>query len=176
LEARDDEEDAKITACCDATVSPHHSLVKDFIICDGKEIDFSNYPNISLKNYNLLNVNTRGEKARLNSSGDIMKSQISNTIHTVIKSTPQLYVFDERYPRFIRSLNWNVEDKGIENYKDSVSKDCNYYFNHSRVAESGQKNHSDENFNVDTFGEQGLDVKKPITDVKVYDWNVEFKT
>lgn len=173
LKARND---GKITACCDATVSPHHSLVKDFIICDGKEIDFSNYPNISLKNYNLLNVNTRGEKARLNSSGDIMKSQIGNTIHTVIKSTPQLYVFDERYPRFIRSLNWNVEDKGIENYKDSVSKDCNYYFNHSREAESGQKNHSDENFNVDTFGEQGLDIKKPITDVKVYDWNVEFKT
>jgi hypothetical protein len=52
---------------------------------------------------------------------------------------------------------------GIENYKINTSEKCDSYcFNHSREAESAQKNHSDDNFNVDSFGDQGLDIKKPI--------------
>lgn len=44
-----------ITPCCKASITPHHSLVKDFLLCNGQGVNLTNFPNISLNNNNLLN-------------------------------------------------------------------------------------------------------------------------
>lgn len=54
-----------ITGCCRASITPHHSLVKDFLFCNGQTVNFENYPNISLTNYNLLVNDSPGKEAEL---------------------------------------------------------------------------------------------------------------
>jgi hypothetical protein len=39
-----------------ASVTPVHSLVKDFLLCNGNVVNFENFPNINPSNANLFNI------------------------------------------------------------------------------------------------------------------------
>jgi hypothetical protein len=97
-----------------------HSLVKDFVLCDGKEITFTNYPNLSLKNENIFTnassgndtivyTKLKGGKVKaFNNKFYEIESNTKSGIHRYISTTPELFVFHEKYPRFIRALNWST--------------------------------------------------------------------
>jgi len=52
-----------ITAASKATLTPHHSLVKDYLLCNGKEVNVTNFPNINLKNDKFFDISQKGAYA-----------------------------------------------------------------------------------------------------------------
>ena len=132
-------DDSLITSACRASITPHHSLVKDFLICNGQTVNFENYPNISLTNTNLLENNFQGKEAELvdgkfpnRSSSSSVNSWTIGTYGAIQKSigngnyikTPNLLSFNETYPRFIRGLSWDTNEVFINN-KTAQTKDYN---------------------------------------------------
>ena len=129
-----------ITPCCKASITPHHSLVKDFLLCNGSEVSFYNFPNINLSNYNLLKIDNPGKEAEveidkttgtrtyfpersLNDTSSLSQTWITGT-YKALQSTsgsngkiklPNLYSFTEAYPRFIRGFNWEYDKEEEEN-------------------------------------------------------------
>lgn len=59
-----------ITAASKATLTPHHSLVKDYLLCNGKKVSVENFPNINLKNYNFFNIPKDKKGAYANQTGN----------------------------------------------------------------------------------------------------------
>jgi hypothetical protein len=131
--------DCSITASCRASITPHHSLVKDFLICNGQTVNFENYPNISLTNTNLLENDYQGKEAELvngifpnRKAGSDINSWTKGTYGAIQKSisngdfikTPNLLAFNEIYPRFIRGLSWDNNEVFINN-KTAQTKDYN---------------------------------------------------
>ena len=49
-----------ITAASQATLTPHHSIVKDYLLCNGKVVNVTNFPNINLKNDKFFNISQKG--------------------------------------------------------------------------------------------------------------------
>ena len=114
-----------ITAASRASITPHHSLVKDFLLCNGQTVNFENYPNISLTNANLLVNDEQGKEAEVDggifqnrTSGipqwdtgtyGAIRGSISDDDGKHIK-TPNLFAFNEAYPRFIRGLSWETNE------------------------------------------------------------------
>lgn len=173
-----------ITAASDATVSSHHSLVKDFLLCDGNPVNFTNYPNISLKNANLLNVPIRGGKAEANSETGSVDKTSKSLIHSYITSTPNLYTFNEKSPRFIRGMNWKItnNDWGSTNvqtiddrYYDviAVENDTRYIHTHDFPKSNGKYN---EQYNLDYWGSPAIDIAKNINESRLYDWSFQHLT
>jgi hypothetical protein len=168
----------KLTAATDATTAPHQSLAKNFVLCDGKEINFVNYPNISLRNDKLFNITTRGLKL---SGSEYTNKSNSTLIHSKIKTTPELYVFDEKFPRFIRGLNWKISENDWETSMDDTTYatvDMNasietnkysaidaenstvYIHTHDYKKKDGKY---DTTFNKDVFGNNGIDIQKDLS-------------
>jgi hypothetical protein len=93
LEAKDDN---LITKACKASITPHHSLVKDFLFCNGQTVKFENYPNMSLTNTNLLQNDKQGKEAEPNDklvfvnreSGDTSQTWTKGTFKAIQKSIP----------------------------------------------------------------------------------------
>ena len=57
-----------ITAASKATLTPHHSLVKDYLLCNGKEVSVANFPNINLKNDKFFDISQKGSYATKNTT------------------------------------------------------------------------------------------------------------
>lgn len=183
--------DKKISAASNATVSSRHSLVKDFLLCDNKQVDFKNYPNLSIKNDNILNIDNLGCKAQINDDFIFQNKTERIGIHGFITKTPDLYVFHERYPRFIRGLNWNrkndwntdsknnaiivkqinIDDYGTQEDEQSY-KNRTHYIHSKNVVE----NNWDETINLDCHGNQGIDIEKNIDKVACYGYTFEYLT
>lgn len=174
----------KITPASDATVSPHHSLAKDFLLCDGREVNFTNYPNISLKNANLLNVPIRGGNAEVDSESGSVDKKTKTLIHSCIKSTPNLYTFNERSPRFIRGMNWSLSnnDWGSVNtqtindsYYDEIQQGNTIQYIHTHdFPKVGEK--YDESYNLDYWDKPAIDIAKDIKESKLYKWSFQHLT
>ena len=169
----------KLTAAADATTAPHQSLAKNFVLCDGKKINFVNYPNISLRNDKLFNITTRGLKI---SGREFTNKEAGGwLIHSKIKTTPELYVFDEKFPRFIRGLNWKSSQNDWETSMDDTTYatvdmnaaigsnqysviDANnptvYIHTHDYKKKDGKY---DTTFNKDVFNKNGIDIKKDLS-------------
>jgi hypothetical protein len=171
-------QDGKLTAASDATTAPHQSLAKNFVLCDGKGINFANYPNISLRNDKLFNITTRGLKI---SGKEYTNKSNSTLIHSKIKTTPELYVFDEKFPRFIRGLNWKVSENDWETsmedtkyttvdmnasivtntYKNIDATNSTVYIHtHNYTKKDGKY---DTTYNKDVFGNNGIDIQKNLS-------------
>jgi hypothetical protein len=147
-----------ITGACRASITPHHSLVKDFLFCNGQTVNFENYPNISLTNTNLLVNDEQGKEAELSTGNifgnrtDSVNAWTKGTYGAIQKSigedkyikTPNLFSFNETYPRFIRALSWGVNEEylkpeeeyntapeRIEEYGKTIEPDANVYWIHS---------------------------------------------
>lgn len=131
-----------ITPCCKASVTPHHSLVKDFLLCNGQAVNLTNFPNISLNNNNLLNDKgstplIKGKQATPNKDGENFSQKTktdwsnSSTYYALHESSsegnhiklPNLFNFQEKYPRFIRGLNWTANTEEIQNFSENSNVD-----------------------------------------------------
>lgn len=98
------------------------SLCKNFVFCDGRDIDYSNYPNLNLSNDKLFELNgilpknyTSKDSNDIEDKDYIIKERgwiDSNSenyqIYHFIKKSPDLYSLYESSPRFLRGLNWDV--------------------------------------------------------------------
>ena len=134
---REYKDNKTITACSNDTLTSIHSLAKDYLICNGKEVDLCNFPNINLKNTNLF-WSYENEKKIEGQDGDFVKvntdtnkyeqkdllndSNQSSIYYNLCLSSgvkhedinkiklPNLFAISENYPRYIRG------------YKDKDSK------------------------------------------------------
>lgn len=57
-----------ITKSCRASITPHHSLVKDFFLCNGNTFNFESFPNVNLMNNDLFGDISFGEEAKMNNN------------------------------------------------------------------------------------------------------------
>lgn len=194
-------EQGLITPCSMASITPHHSLVKDFLLCDGNEVNIENFPNISNNNEKLLKK-TNGKYQDKNATewdkSSVYKAIQSSTSNSVYIKLPNLYSFTETYPRFIRGLNWDarkydgVHDLSLEeSYVKHLTQetlDTIRYAHTNReevieVKDSGEKDewgnsiivHNYIGKDKDRWGNIGIDISKPITEVnKIYPPNYDF--
>ena len=203
-----------ITGSCRASVTPHHSLSKDFLLCNGQTVKFENYPNISLTNTNLLVNDSAGKEAELkngkfqnrNSGIDsweigtywAIRNSISNG--SFIK-TPNLFSFNETYPRFIRGLSWDTGEVYVNNknnpeqipdynrdvdtaskYIDNLKSGSNIYWIHSSKFEMDdddnltEKSKKEITNDWDIWGNHGINIQKPIEEVGLYHYNYDYST
>lgn len=186
---------SKITPCSDATISSVHSLSKDYVLCDGKDINFINYPNISLKNYNLFEISKKGLKVTASQERPYFAIRNSKSgIHSKISTSPELFKFGQKYPRFIRGLNWSTSngdsskqfdwEKSPESTCEMTNNDyfnclktdnTNYYIHNSDFAKT-DKGTYDETYNRDCNGNAGVDIQKNITETKIHKYTFEYLT
>ena len=204
-----------ITACCKASITPHHSLVKDFLLCNGKEVNLTNFPNISLKNNNLLkdtkftisdggNGKIKTDGSEDDGSEDLVQGKYATPVYGVKKfnqktnwdasstyqalynssnsngwiKLPNLFNFQEKYPRFIRGLNWSADTENIQNFDIEVSE-TNYV--DSKLGENKKnmayiKNDTINN-KTNIWGDKGKCIVKNFTDVsKPYYFSFDYLT
>lgn len=162
-----------ITAASQATLTPHHSIVKDYLLCNGKVVNVTNFPNINLKNDKFFNISQKGAFATQTGNKYNVRSQISGTTHYAVftslgKKLPDLFNFTDFAPRFIRGLNFshnannycvtnevNIDKK--ENTDDKLEKSTS---NHT-MGYSG----TDLTSSKDILGKTSKYFPKEITDV-----------
>lgn len=125
-----------------ATIGFTNSLGKNFILCNGCNVNFQNFPNISLTNEYIFDttqksegntltqngVNVAGGVANYDSTNGFVHNEVSssNNVYTMIYNSmgnslklPNLFALYEKSPRFIRGLNWeNNTDDSIVNVFD----------------------------------------------------------
>ena len=194
-----------ITSACKASITPHHSLVKDFLLCNGNEVSFENFPNISLMNGNLLKTEKPGKEAEL--VNDKFQNKTSwddkgdSATYLALKNTnsgkqggiklPNLFTFNEKYPRFIRALNWdngvgssnydavvNV-GRGSTSYSNITAQNTKRWVHSSKVNMDYDKGERDvskkeEDLDKDIWGVSGLNIPKNITEVKLHTYNYDY--
>lgn len=166
-----------ITAASKATLTPHHSLVKDYLLCNGKEVSVKSFPNINLKNDKFFDISQKGAYANQTGNKYKVRSQISGTTHYAVfnslssKKLPDLFNFKNVSPRFIRGLNFSVNSGNSYIISDEVkfgeapqhrvntlaTSSSNYIMGYCGTSELTQ--------NKDIFGEPSKFFKKEITDV-----------
>ena len=193
-----------ITPCCKASITPHHSLVKDFLLCNGKEVTLKNFPNISLNNGNLLKDTDKNGKTI-----DLIKGKQStpnkdyktfpqkqktpekndwaaNTTYYALQASspssdgkyiklPNLFNFNEKYPRFIRGLNWFTSfNDNVQNFSATTNPDSNlvvengYYMAYTNNTINNQTN---------IWGQNGKSIVKNLNDVsKPYYFSFDYLT
>lgn len=141
-----------ITAASQATLTPHHSIVKDYLLCNGKEVNVKNFPNINLKNDKFFNISQKGAFATQTGNKYNVRSQISGTTHYSIfeslsKKLPDLFNFTDFAPRFIRGLNFSHNKT---NYCVTNEVDFSNETNTDNKLEKSTSNH--------TMGYSGTDL------------------
>ena len=193
-----------ITPCCKASITPHHSLVKDFLLCNGKEVTLKNFPNISLNNGNLLKDTDKNGKTI-----DLIKGKQStpnkdyktfpqkqktpekndwaaNTTYYALQASspssdgkyiklPNLFNFNEKYPRFIRGLNWTTPTDDVENFNSATNPDSNLKVNNNYNMAYTDAN--DINNQTNIWGNKGKSIIKNLQDVsKPYYFSFDYLT
>ena len=108
-----------ITSAPHGAVSSIMSLAKDFILCDGKEVSYKNYPNLNLSNTKLFK-NIKGFLAEPLENFEFSEKSSNELdgIHKALYSsssnkfkTPNLYSIIDSSSRYIRSLNWDFNNE-----------------------------------------------------------------
>ena len=179
-----------ITPAPQGAVSPIHSLVKDFLLCDGKEIKYKNYPNVNLCNSSLFPdsngfltpvVEENGRKTfkeiDVENDNSICGAIYKSNKTTYIFETPHLYSLIDESPRFIRGLNWTFNDENAmetvvdftkpENYAGDTLVNSNTKF----ININGEELEYDEEGNIIDkrhYGFNTSNVIKNITNVGLY--------
>lgn len=167
-----------ITAASQATLTPHHSLVKDYLLCNGKEVNVKNFPNINLKNDKFFNISQKGAFATQTGNKYNVRSQISGTTHysvfeSLSKKLPDLFNFTDFAPRFIRGLNFSFNNGSSYIISDEVKFGDGTQDTQNRVdtlAKSSSNfimgySEKDLTSSKDILGKASKYFKKEITDV-----------
>lgn len=93
-----------------------NNLTKNFILCDGREINYEKYPAMNTNNAKMFKqVMGNFRVARDNNSTPTPRSEEEqkNTIYEHLKKTPLLMSPLEKQPRLIRGASWNVPKEDI---------------------------------------------------------------
>ena len=132
-----------ITAASKATLTPHHSLVKDYLLCNGKKVSVENFPNINLKNDKFFVISQKGAYATKNTTTnkynvyDYSKDTYKGKTHYAVfnslssKKLPDLFNFENLSPRFIRGLNFSFSNTKGDSY--IISDEVNFDTKINRV-------------------------------------------
>lgn len=111
-----------ITPASSASVGFVHSLSKNFALCNGRLLNFFNFPNISISNGEIFEIGTDVSAVAQIASDDTnkkfkhkttwdysaigaMKASSSDGTYARL---PNLYALFEKTPRFIRGLSWQA--------------------------------------------------------------------
>ena len=125
-----------ITKSSMASVTPVHSLVKNFLLCNGNVVNFKNFPNINPSNANLFDISDEdfGKPTETFTDidfGDETKKSINDTkksiheamFHSKITDAfggntnpnhivlPNLFSLKDKSPRFIRGMDFINHDE-----------------------------------------------------------------
>ena len=147
-----------------ASVGFAHSLVKNFLLCNGRTVKFSNFPNISLTNEAIYDTGnfigatavfdttnkTFAHKTLVEGSAEYALAQSSGG--ATIK-LPNLFALYEKTPRFIRGLNWknNLSDNNIVTIFNKLDGNSSYdYINENDFA--NLKLFKDKDFAISSKG------------------------
>lgn len=189
-----------ITAASKASLTPHHSLVKDYLLCNGKEVTIKNFvknfPNINLKNYNLFNISQKGAYATKDTNTnkynviDYSKTTYEGTTHYAVfnslgkgKKLPDLFNFTDFAPRFIRGLNFSFNNGSSYIISDEVKFGDGTQYTQNRVdtlAKSSSNfimgySEKDLTSSKDILGKASKYFSKEITDVsECYDSSFDY--
>ena len=183
--------DGLITAASKATLTPHHSLTKDYLLCNGKEVNIENFPNINLKNDKFFNISKKGAYATKDDTtkkykvNDYSKTSFEGTTHYAVfnslsKKLPDLFNFQNLSPRFIRGLNFSFNEGNSYIISNEVDFDTKQH-RVDTLAESSN-NHimgycetTELTQMTDVFGKNSKFFKKEITDVsKLYNSSYDY--
>lgn len=129
----------KITAIPKKTPGFINMLSKEYILCDGKEINYSNYPSMNTENSSLFKVDEKGITIR-NNNKPVENTDWQNNVnvYSAIKNsnlvdgklkTPHLLALDQTAMRFIRGINWIEKNKKGVNSPISFDEDIIEYVN-----------------------------------------------
>lgn len=187
-----------ITPCCKASITPHHSLVKDFLLCNGQDVNLTNFPNISLNNNNLLRdvdvsngaeidllkgkQATPSKNTKFNQKTNWDKSSTYYALHKSSNNgnhikLPNLFNFQEKYPRFIRGLNWVADTNSIQNFSKANNEnnnDANLKNNNNRIS---YVDNDSVNTQFNIWDEYGKCIKKNFISVdKPYYFSFDYLT
>ena len=164
-----------ITAASKATLTPHHSLVKDYLLCNGKEVNVTNFPNINLKNDKFFDIEQKGAYAEQSNNKYKVRSQTSGTTHYAVfeslsKKLPDLFNFENLSPRFIRGLNFSFNKGSSYIISDEVKFDTLQHRVDTLAASSstyimGYCGTTELTQNTDVFGKSSKFFPKEITEV-----------
>lgn len=112
--------DNSITPCSMATLSPTHSLSKDYLLCNGLDVSFENFPNISPTNENLF-MTKNGKPVTVDKDTKKYKFRSNHS--------PQSNSFDEKYTRdnYNKHNVYNaLQQTSIESFVKQDGKTRNY--------------------------------------------------
>ena len=160
------------------TIGFVNSLSKNFVLCNGKELSFKNFPNISLSNDTFFKLNKKGSVQYNPETGFetielhgvdpefpnfTVMDALANTSETKFVRLPNLFALYESTPRFIRGLNWVCDN-------DEASLTVNVF---SPNDATNKTNYNKLNRKNDTYlqvnPEEEYRLKKDIQDAsKVY--------
>ena len=147
-----------------ATIGFTNSLGKNFVLCNGCNVNFQNFPNISLTNEYIFDttqksggntltqngVNVAGGVANYDSTHGFVHNDVSksNNVYSMIYNSmgnslklPNLFALYEKSPRLIRGLNWtnNFTDKQVNVFdKDSPGATKSNYVDGTEGNSIGQ--------------------------------------
>lgn len=165
-----------ITAASKATLTSHHSLVKDYLLCNGKEINVTNFPNINLKNDKFFNISQKGAYAEQSSNKYKVRTQELGTTHyavfnSLFKKLPDLFNFENLSPRFIRGLNFSFNKgssyiiSGEVKFGDGTQNRVDTLADSSSTYMMGYCGTTELTQNTDVFGKTSKFFPKEITEV-----------
>ena len=187
----------KITPASKGALSTTQSLSKDFLLCDGKEINYENYPNINITNRKLFEIDSNKfypipennifKEIFISSSTDVYEAMRNSNIEKKFE-TPHLYVLNEDAPRFLRGLNWTLDEIDFDKYKgqEDVVSFNNVKNNYGGIASENESTLNvsvdDENLNTENdlrVTQENFiytaNAKKNIKEVGLYFHNYDLK-
>ena len=164
--------DNVITKSSMASVTPVHSLVKDFLLCNGNVVNFKNFPNINPSNANLFNIPDEdfGKPTKFfqdidfgsSNSNDTKKSIHQAMFHSKITDAfggntsdnhivlPNLFSLKDKSPRFIRGMDFINYDEKNEFTFDLQKTHRLYYYSKDFLKDGMLKAPLKDDF--DNFG------------------------
>lgn len=99
------------------------TLGREFICCDGRDINYNNYPNMNTSNKKLFDVDADNfDLVKRNTDNSPIELSINDRkgvyagIHG-LKSTPPLLETDDKSLRYIRSFNWTSGTHDLDDSK-----------------------------------------------------------
>lgn len=112
-------------------------LTKEFVLCDGKELNYNNYPSVNTDNPNLFQHDALGQVLRDNTTkkplvsttksdlyNALSKSNVKNNNGTKVM-VPSLLAMNQQSPRYLRGMNW-FTNNGVNSPIDFESSTLNF--------------------------------------------------
>lgn len=166
--------DKKVTAIYKLDPGFVNNLTKEFVLCDGKELNYDNYPSVNTDNTSLFKHNEKGLVERDPDTKKPVVSDSVSDVYSALKNSndneekklvvPSLLAIGQQSPRYIRGLNWTKQDE-----KPDIPID----FDKNEIDEGFYQN-NDKQHEVVLDSDYGLTTKN-FSKPGMYRMNVDWK-